>query len=388
MSEVLFEITKELLETGMHRFPVGFCTTSRVDPNKGLYYSDHPVSSLASWEPEQVLYLLDFGREGSKTEVSAFSHELYARGKCSDRTLDYIHRLPRFGHPMRLLSQALLIAGVIEGKNDYWEDYLDLIARIPEIVATVINYHAGWEGEKKSNPSLGYIENFVYLLNTPYIDHSQLTHVLKLFNIFHYDYGGGELSTFVGKVVASGLEEMYGSISASINALAGPRHGKATQNGLGFVEDALQDLGPDTNLKKVEHWVRQRILHEQEIYGFGQPLLLVEDPRASLLYQVAEEMFPEDPLCRIAHLLRIAAPAVLKEDLKNVNPYPNVEAISGVLLAAAGFPYSDYFAVLFGMSRVVGIARQIVYERCEARSGRGTPIVHPKYLFKRKHEKV
>lgn len=387
MSEILFEITKDLLETGMHGFPVGYCRTSRVDPHKGLYYSNYAVHELASWEPEQVLYLLDFGREGGKAEVSAFTQELYDRGKCSDKTLDYIHRLPCLGSPMRMLSSAILIAGTIEGKNDYWEDYLDLIAKIPEIVATVINFHAGWEGKKISKPSLGYIENFVHLLNTPNIDRPQLIQIFKLFNIFHYDHGGGELSTFVGKVVASGLEDMYGSVSSAMCALAGSRHGRATQDGLGFVADLLQDLSPEANLKQVEFYLRQHILHEQSIYGFGHPVLQVEDPRASVLYRVAEEMYPIDPLCRIAHQLRIVGPKVLKEDPQNVNPYPNVEAIAGPLMAAAGFSYSDYFPLIFGMSRIVGIARQIVYERCEARGGRGTPIVHPEYLFKGRHEK-
>ncbi|MBA3238752.1 MAG: citrate synthase [Parachlamydiaceae bacterium] len=388
MSEVLFEITKASLETGMHGFPVGYCTTSRIDSHKGLYYSDLSVTEFASWEPEQVIYLLDFGREGSKSEVFAFSQELYNRGKCSDKTLEFIHRLPRFGSPMRMLSTALLIAGLFEGKNDYWEDYLDLIAKIPEIVATVINYHAGWIGNRSSNPKLGYIENFVHLLNAPNLDRPQLIRALKLFNIFHYDYGGGELSTFVGKVVASGMEEMYGSISASMCALAGSRHGRSTQDGLGFVAEVLQELGPDTTLKKVEIFLRQRIIHEQNILGFGQAALLVEDPRATVLYRVAEEMYPADPLCRIANLLRIAVPNVLKEDPKNINPFANVEAISGALISAAGFAYSDYFALLFGMSRIVGIARQIVYERCEARGGMGTPIVHPEYVFKSRREKV
>jgi citrate synthase len=61
-----------------------------------------------------------------------------------------------------------------------------------------------------------------------------------------------------------------------------------------------------------------------------------------------------------------------------------VDAISGTLLTAAGFPYPEYYTVLFGLSRVVGIARQIVYERCEARDGKGTPIIRPKYIYKGK----
>lgn len=56
-------------------------------------------------------------------------------------------------------------------------------------------------------------------------------------------------------------------------------------------------------------------------------------------------------------------------------------AISGTLLVVAGFDYPGYFTVLFGLSRAVGISRQIVYERLEARGGKGTPIVRPKYLY-------
>lgn len=85
---------------------------------------------------------------------------------------------------------------------------------------------------------------------------------------------------------------------------------------------------------------------------------------------------------KITKLLRSEGTKVLKENPKITNPYPNVDAISGTVLSAAGFPYPEYFTVLFGLSRIVGISRQIVYERCEAREGKGTPIVRPKYFFK------
>ncbi|MBA3602429.1 MAG: citrate (Si)-synthase [Parachlamydiaceae bacterium] len=386
MSEVLFTITKDELETGMRGFPVGYCTTSSVDPQKGLFYAGRPVDELAEWEPEQVIYLLNTGKEGSKKEVQVFSQELYKRSKCSEETLEAIRRLPRTGHPMKLFCAALLITGMIEGKNDYQEDYLDLVAKIPEIVTTVINYHAGWEGTKNSEPTLGYIENFVHMLNIPNVDRDQLTTIFKLFNILHYDHGGGNLSTFVGKAIASGLEDMYGSISGSMCALAGPRHGKANQDCLEFTEEVLKQLGPDATLEQVEKLLRERLANQQLVFGFGHAVLRVEDPRATVLYKVAEEMYPEDPICKIAFLLRVAGPKVLKENPKISNPYPNVDAISGALLSAAGFNYSEYFTLLFGMSRVVGIARQIVYERCEARGGKGTPIVRPKYIFKSKDE--
>lgn len=382
MSEVLFEVTKDNLETGLRGYPVGYCSTSTVDPVKGLFYVGIPIEEVATWEPEEVIYLLYAGKRGDRAQVSKFTEDLHKRASLLPETIHHICQLPRKGHPMEILCAALLICGMLEGKGDYQEDCLDLIAKIPEIVATVINYHAGWGPTKPASKSLGYMERFTQMLNAPNANKEELTRVFKLFNILHFDHGGGNLSTFVGKAVASGLEDMYGSMSAAMAALSGPRHGKANQDCLDFVHEVLKQLGPKATPQQVEGLIRKRLENKELVYGFGHAVLRVEDPRATVLYQVAKQKFPEHPLVKIAALLRSEGPKVLKENEKITNPYPNVDAISGILLSAAGFPYPQYFTVLFGLSRVVGIAVQIVYERCEARQGKGTPIVRPKYLYK------
>lgn len=382
MSEVLFEITKDNLETGLRGYPVGYCTTSSVDPSKGLFYVGRPVSEIDHWEPEQVIYLLYHGSEGSPEAVVAFSEDLRRRAKCSPALIQQIEKLPRQGHPMKLFAAALLLAGVFEGKNQYSEDCLNLIAKIPQIAATVINYHAGWGATKESRPELGYMENFTQMLNVPNVDSARLVQAFKLFNILHYDHGGGNLSAFVGKAVASGLEDLYGSMSAAMCALAGPRHGKANQDCLTFVQQLVEELGEKASPQEVEAAIRQKLANNELIFGFGHAVLRVEDPRATLLYEVAQKHYPDHPLVKMAAILRQAGSKVLKENPKISNPYPNVDAISGILLTAAGFPYSDYYTVLFGLARVVGISRQILYEREEAREGKGTPIVRPKYFFK------
>lgn len=380
--DVLFEIKKEDLESGLRGIPVGYCPTSTVNPTKGLYYGDKTIHDIAGWTPESVIYLLYYGKEGTEKEINDFSAELKKRAVCSQSVINHIKQLPKQGHPMKLFCSALLIAGMIEGKNDYREDCLNLIAKIPEITATVINYHAGWGGIRPSRPELGYMENFTQMLNVPNGDDAQLTRVFNLFNILHFDHGGGNLSTFVGKATASGLEDMYGSITAAMCALAGPRHGRANQDSLEFIESLIQSLGNNTTEEKLEAELRRRLAAGELVFGYGHAVLRVEDPRATVLYEKAERKFPEDPLVKMALMLRKVAPGILKENPKISDPYPNVDAISGVLLSASGFPYPEYFTVLFGLSRVIGIAIQIVYERCEARGGKGLPIVRPKYLFK------
>ena len=380
--ETLFSVTKEHLETGMRGYPVGYCTTSTVHPEKGLFYAGRPVSEIAEWEPERVIYLLFHGRDGAEDEVRTFARSLHERAKLPQEVHDHIAKLPRKGHPMALFSAAILILGMFVCKEDYREDCLNLIAMIPELTAAVINHHAGWGKTPPSKPDLGYMENFTQMVNAPSANRGELTRVFKLFNVLHYDHGGGNLSTFVGKAVASGLEDLFGSISSAMNALAGPRHGRANQECLAFVQELLKTLGEGATGDAVEKLIRDKLANKELIFGFGHAVLRVEDPRATVQYALAKQLYPDNPLVKMALLLRERGSKVLKENPKVSDPYTNVDAISGTLLTAAGFPYPEYYTVLFGLSRSIGIAIQIVYERLEARGGKGTPIVRPKYLYK------
>ncbi|MCB1066894.1 MAG: citrate (Si)-synthase [Simkania sp.] len=382
MEEVLFEVTKQQLETGMRGYPVGYCTTSYVDPIKGLFYRGRPISELYKWEPERVIYLLHNGKEGSAQDITQFSQELKKRAHCSQAVAKHIESLPRQGHPMKLFCSALLILGMLEGLKDYKEDCLNLIAKLPHLTAIVINHHAGWGPTPAPNGEMGYMENFAHMLQVPKAKKDELSEVFRLFNILHYDHGGGNLSTFVGKAVASGLEDMYGSIASAMCALAGPRHGKANQDCLQFVQLVLDEVGEGASANQVENLIRKRLQNNELVYGFGHAVLRAEDARAAIFYDIAEEKFKDHPLVKIAFLLRSEGPKVLKENPKISDPYPNVDAVSGTVLTAAGFGYPEYFTVLFGLARCLGISIQIVYERCEARGGKGTPIIRPRYLFK------
>ncbi|MEK7340526.1 MAG: citrate/2-methylcitrate synthase, partial [Verrucomicrobiota bacterium] len=251
MSEdVLFTITKEHLETGLRGFPVGYCTTSHVDPQKGLFYLGRPVTELSTWQPEQVIYLLYHGKEGNKQELEKFSEMIKQRSCCSQQVIAAIEALPRQGHPMKLFCIALLLLGMHESADNYADDCLNIIAKVPHLAAAVINHHAGFGKTPNPRLDLGYMENFCYMLQVP-DKKEELVSVMNLFNILHYDHGGGNLSTFVGKAVASGLEDMYGSICAAMCALEGPRHGRANQDCLEFVRDVLNELGEKATAKQV-----------------------------------------------------------------------------------------------------------------------------------------
>lgn len=379
---VLFEITKDHLETGLRGFPVGYCVTSHVDPQKGLSYVGRPVAELAFRDPIEIIYLLYYGEPGSKDQVDKFYADLSLRSSCKNETIEHIEALPRLGEPMDVFAAALLIAGMFEKTGDYREDCLNVIAKIPHIAAAMINSHAGWGKTPPPNPQLGYMENFAHMLLTPGGKKRELTEVFRIFNILSFDHGGGNLSAFVGKAVASGLENMYGSLAAAMTALAGPRHGKANQECLEFVEKILQEAGENASASDIENLIRNKLERGEVIVGFGHAVLRIEDPRASVCYQFCQKHFSHHSLVKIALLLRSVGSRVLKENSKISDPHPNIDAITGVMLASAGFPHPQYYTVLFGLARCVGIAIQIVYERLLARDGKGTPIVRPSYLYK------
>lgn len=373
-----FVITEDKLDTGLRGFPIGYVSTSEVKPNEGLFYMEKPIKELALRSPEEVIYLLFHGHLPSESEKKSFAKELQQRAPLHREVSDYIVKLPQQAHPMDLFSCALHIAATFEKRHDYREDCLNLIAKVPEIVAHVINFHGGFGKTKPSKPELGYMQNFASMVNLP----QDLSEIFALFNILHYDHGGGNLSTFVGKAISSGLEDLYGSIAGAMNALNGPRHGKANQECLEFVREIQREVR-EVNRHNLEQWIRKRLQEGKLIFGFGHAVLRVEDTRAAVLYDYVQRKAPDHPLVKIALLLREAGSKVLKENPKIADPYPNVDAISGIALVVSGFDHPEYFTLLFGLARTVGIAIQIVHERLIAREGKGIPIYRPRYVYKK-----
>ncbi len=387
MSEVLMELTKDHLETGLRGVPVGYCTTSKVDPMKGLFYVEQPVMDLAQRDPEDVIYLLLNKRFPTAEESVVFRKDLASRAKVTTRVLGTLGSLPRRGHPMKWFLHSLNTMGMMASTGDYLEDTLTLIARIPTVVAAIFRIREDWGEPIDPDPELGYMENFVHMLGVPEQNEKQqaaLTQLMRVFNVVHFDHGGGNLSTFVGKATASGKADLFESITAAMCGLAGPLHGKANQECLKFVQECIHAVGGEVNEETVKSLIRQRLANKQLVYGFGHAVLRVEDPRATTLCDLGEKLCADDINFHMVQTLRKVVPEILSENPKISNPYPNVDLASGALLHASGLTDPDYYTVLFGMSRVVGIAIQIIYERHQARNGRGTPIIRPKYLYNEK----
>jgi citrate synthase len=374
-SEALFEVTRAHLNTGLRGVPVGTCRTSSVDPQKGLHYVGLPVSEIWEVGPEAAVYLLFHKALPTEDELAAWKANLASRSGIDPSVVANLRSLPKSGHPMQWLIVGLNLMGMVHGTDDYREDAMNVVAKLPELVAAIYRVREGWGDPIPSRPELGLIENFVHMLGVPGADTDKLTRHLRAFYTLHLDHGGGNLSTFTGKAVASGLADAYSALGASMAGLYGPRHGRANQDCLNF----LKSIGT-SDADEVEAFVRNTLANKGLIFGFGHAVLRAEDPRATIQYALGQEICPDNELFKTALAMRERAVKVLKENPRIANPYPNVDAVSGTLLQAVGLENSDYYTVLFGLSRCSGIAAQIVDERLNFRDGRGVAIYRPKFI--------
>ena len=190
--EVLFEVTKDHLDTGLRGIPVGTCRTSFVDPKKGVHYCGYPVGDLAEMSPEDVIFLLFEKRLPNRQESQDFRHELVQRAeRLPTGALRVLESLtPGSGHPMDWLSIGIQSLGVAETTGDIRADGLNLISRMPELMATIFCLRGG-RGlpEVASEPQRGMVENFVHLLGLEGTDADRMIRTLRVFLVLHMDHG-------------------------------------------------------------------------------------------------------------------------------------------------------------------------------------------------------
>ena len=374
--EVLLQVTTDHLNTGLRGVPVGTCRTSFVTPTEGVHYCGYPISELASFAPEDIIYLL-FNKELPNAEQSKeIRAELSARATIPGDLESVLKSLPKDGHPMDWLSIGIHTLGMFETTNNWRDDAMNLVARMPRLMGLIFRIRDGRsENIPADDPNASLVDRFVNTLDLTGVDKQKMTRVIATYLVLHMDHGGGNLSTFSGKAIASGHATVYSSMAGAMNALSGPLHGRANQSCLEFV---LRVGTSDP--EEVERFVRAELAAKRPVFGFGHAVLRTEDPRATVQFALGEELCPDDENFKIITTLREVAPRVLAENPKISNPNANVDIASGALLHHIGLTDPTYYTTFFGWARVAGIGAQIVDERSIMRNGKGTPIYRPKYI--------
>jgi citrate synthase len=149
-----------------------------------------------------------------------------------------------------------------------------------------------------------------------------------------------------------------------INGLAGPLHGLANQEVLRWLLEVKDKMGEKTPSEdEMKQFVWDTLNSGQVIPGFGHAVLRKTDPRYSIQREFSLKHLPQDPVFKLVDLLFKVVPPILKEQGKAKNPWPNVDAQSGTIQWHYGVKEYDFYTVLFGIGRAIGITANIIWDR-------------------------
>ena len=320
-----------------------------LDGDRGVLayfgYDIHDLARSASFE--EVCYLLWHGRMPNRAELGDLQSQLAAERPLSEAVLRLMKQLPASDgmDMLRTVTSALGQFDPQAGDNSAPANYrkaVRLTAQIASIVATYGRMKAGG-GPIQPDPALGHAANFLYML-TGERPGALATHAFDIALVLHADH---ELnaSTFVARVSAATLTDLYSATVGAIGALKGPLHGGANAD----VMRLLIEIGQDATPEKVDEAIRSRLARKIKIPGFGHRVYRTEDPRATHLRRMSKELGEKAGNTRWFEMSRRIETLVTGEK----KLYPNVDFYSASTYYTLGIDI-DLFTPIFAVSRVSG----------------------------------
>ena len=391
------EVTISQVYGGMRDVKSLVTDISYVDPAEGIRFRGYTIPEVLTKLPKPkgaeipyiggLYYLFLVGSIPTTEQALEVENEWKKRGKVPQYVFDVIRALPSDAHPMTLFNLAVLTLQreslfskqYHEGlkKDSYWEpmleDSMNLIAKLPEIAAYIyiLKYKNG--NFIQSDPKLDWAGNFAHMMGIKDPLYQELS---RLYFLLHSDHESGNVSAHTTHLVASSLSDIYYAASAGLSGLAGPLHGLANQECLIWllsVKENCGECGYDKAALRQFAW--DTLNRGQVIPGYGHAVLRKTDPRFTAQLEFGKKYFPEDEIFKLAALVYELVPDVLREQGKARDPWPNVDAISGALQYHFGIKEFDFYTVLFGVSRILGVSANAVWARAL-----GQPIERPKSL--------
>jgi len=394
----LGNVTVDMAYGGMRGIKGMVWETSVLDADEGIRFRGKTIpecqevlpAAIPGGEPlpESLFWLLVTGEVPSDAQVKALSAEWAARAGLPAHVEDMLNSLPSNVHPMSQFSAAVTLMNTQskfakaynEGahKSTYWEyvyeDCMDCIANLPTIAAVIYN---NLYREKIStpaiDPSLDWSANYCKMIR---YDDPQFVELMRLYMTIHSDHEGGNVSAHTSHLVGSALSDPYLSFSAALNGLAGPLHGLANQEVLVWLTQLVEDLGSiEVSDEELRTFIWNSLKGGRVVPGYGHAVLRKTDPRYTCQREFALKHLPDDKLFKLVGQIYKLVPDILLEQGKAKNPWPNVDAHSGVLLQYYGMTEMNYYTVLFGVSRALGCFSQMIWSRAV-----GLPLERPKSM--------
>ncbi len=393
---VLGEVTIGQALGGMRGVKCLVTDISYLDPLEGIRFRGYTIPEVLEMLPkppgaeipyvEGFVYLLLTGDIPTNKNVEEVREEFTTRRNVPDYVYKVLDDLSDH-HPMVMFSAAVVSmekessftpkykSGEIS-KNNLWdctyEDSMNLLAKLPRIASYIYRKKYKKGDIISGDPKLDWGGDFARMMGIgkPYDD------LARLYFILHSDHESGNVSAHTGHLVASALSDVYYGISSMLNGLAGPLHGLANEMVLRWIQDVMHKMGgkiPSSDEMKKFVW--DTLNSGQVIPGYGHAVLRKTDPRYTAQRDFCLKHLPDDPIFQYINILYEVTPDILREQGKAKNPWPNVDAQSGVIQWHYGIKEYDFYTVLFGMGRSLGVLSNIIWDRAL-----GYPIERPKSL--------
>lgn len=359
--------------------------TSLLDANEGIRFRGYSIPELrehlpkgqggAEPLPEGLFYLMLIGELPTEADVQYLSSMWARRSHVPNYVFAAIEALPINTHPMTMFTVGIMALqtesafakAYADGisKKDYWshtyEDTMNLIARLPRIAAYVYRRKYKNGNHIQPNGMLDWAANFAHMLG--YEDEG-FKELMRLYMTIHADHEGGNVSAHTTHLVGSALSDAYLSFAAGMNGLAGPLHGLANQEVVKWILNMREELGGGMPTKdQIETYVRKTLSEGKVVPGYGHAVLRKTDPRFTAQLEFAKKHLPNDELVRIVWMVYDTVPGILQELGKVKNPWPNVDAHSGALLVHYGLMEYEFYTVLFGVARSLGVLASLCWDR-------------------------
>jgi citrate synthase len=391
------EVTVDMAYGGMRGIKGLVCETSVLDSDEGIRFRGFSIPecqellprAIPKGEPipEGLFWLLVTGDVPSDEQAQALSKEWASRADLPAHVVSMLNNFPSNLHPMSQFSAAItalnseskFARAYSEGihKSKYWEvvyeDAMDLIAKLPPVAATIYrNLYRDGTAIPPIQPNKDWSGNFCSMLG---YEDPKFAELMRLYLTIHSDHEGGNVSAHATHLVGSALADPYLSFAAGMNGLAGPLHGLANQEVLVFLTKVGKEIGMDASEEKLKEFMRNLLKSGQVVPGYGHAVLRKTDPRYTCQREFALKHLPNDPMFKLVSNIYKVAPGILQETGKVKNPWPNVDAHSGCLLQHYGMKEMNYYTVLFGVSRALGVMSSLIWDRAL-----GLPLERPKSM--------
>lgn len=325
-----------------------------IDGDAGvLAYRGIDIHELAEKSTfAETAYLLWFGKLPTASELAEFRQHLAKSRVLPPEAIAAIRSFPKHAVPMEVLRTAVSALSMYDAdEKDNSHDAnvrksFRLTSQIAMIVATYDRIRKG-KDIVPPDPALSHAANFLWMLNGEKPSQTA-ERALDVALILHADH---ELnaSTFAARVIAATLSDMHSAITGAIGALKGPLHGGANEAVMRILF-SIDKEGADP----VEY-VRKMLAEKKKVSGFGHRVYHTEDPRATHLRRMSEDLGRASGNPKWFEMSRKIEVFVNKEKKLNAN----VDFYSASTYTTLGIDV-DLFTPIFAVSRIAGWTAHVI----------------------------